>query len=350
MDYDIYNVSGNASMFLPDVNVSTSCSMNVDRQDSFSSTLNHVVLPVVFTIGIIGNTLNLVVFCRQRIRRGLGHIERSATAGLVSLAVSDLLFCLVGLPSVIQSESIAFYYRMYRSALVNIFLFSSTWVIVLISLERYLAICWPFKARVWIRVHRTIAIHATVFVVAIILNIPLFLRYRGVHQMPCGACVCSIWLPGFYLRQKTFAHAHRIVYSILGTVLPLLLLIFTNCCLIRELYQARVSSTSSTEERSSSNRTTVTLIAIVLLFLFLVFPSMILEFLQINFDSPISRLASLITNLTQAIKFSCNFLLYCALNKQFRQHMSRWRCQGRDGEVSRSEQTTSRYRLVTVHV
>jgi len=93
----------------------------------------------------------------------LQPLERSALVGLGALAVSDLLFCLVGLPSVWLKPSgaalndeapftakLAFYYnRVYKVPLHNMFLFSSTWIAVAIAVERFIAIGSPIRAR-WI--------------------------------------------------------------------------------------------------------------------------------------------------------------------------------------------------------
>jgi hypothetical protein len=47
-----------------------------------------------------------------------------------------------------------------------------------------------------------------------------------------------------------------------------------------------------------------------------------------DFDQLIYQAALLSTNLMQAVKFSSNFLLYCAINKPFRQTLCRGMCRG----------------------
>jgi len=41
------------------------------------------------------------------------------------------------------------YYDVYYAALMNLFLFSSTWLIALVSVERCLAVCCPFRAGIY---------------------------------------------------------------------------------------------------------------------------------------------------------------------------------------------------------
>jgi len=66
----------------------------------------------------------------------MSSLERSASAGLVALVTSDLLFCAVGLPQLViperwnpamppdsvQLARFRFYYELYRGPLHNVFL------------------------------------------------------------------------------------------------------------------------------------------------------------------------------------------------------------------------------------
>ena len=174
-------------------------------------TVNDIVLPVIFGLGVIGNVLNAILMTRRRDcgpssstkssnrRRSDGVaggcmvpdarsptvFERSAAVGLIALTSSDLAFCLVGFARILfvgvpadwrAWNIVGIYYSAKRGALLNLFLFTSTWIIALISVERCLAVCHPFRASVLIRVRRTIAAHAVVAAVAVLVNVPLFLR------------------------------------------------------------------------------------------------------------------------------------------------------------------------------
>lgn len=58
------------------------------------------VIPVVCLIGIVGNCLNLLALTSMILahRTPMDRMERSATAGLLALAVSDLFFCVAVMP------------------------------------------------------------------------------------------------------------------------------------------------------------------------------------------------------------------------------------------------------------
>jgi len=134
------------------------------------SFINRVIIPSVLVFGAVGNAVSLTMLsaragCYQKLTgrsRGtkLQPLERSAIVGLAALAMSDLFFCLVGIPAVFKPTHggagvmgvFLLYYSIYRVPLHNLFLFSSTWIAVSVSSERFFAICFPLRARWYLKV------------------------------------------------------------------------------------------------------------------------------------------------------------------------------------------------------
>ncbi|KAK3757962.1 hypothetical protein RRG08_058276 [Elysia crispata] len=54
-----------------------------------------VTVPIVCALGLVGNLLSLVVLTTEKLHRTLTKMEISAHIGLIALAVSDFLFCLL---------------------------------------------------------------------------------------------------------------------------------------------------------------------------------------------------------------------------------------------------------------
>jgi len=362
-----------------------------------------ILLPIIFGAGVAGNALNAVLLTRRRSSAhsdggggggGGGRptaFERSATAGLVALSASDFAFCLVGFAEVLfpRRGHSRLYYDTYHVALMNLFLFSSTWLIALVSVERCLAVCYPFRAAALIRVHRTVTAHVVVFVVSALLNVPLFLRsaidcvvlcsnisstvYSVTPQQITTAPVdqddendspCAVI---YYARPSTLSvsrpgllYVHKVFWFAVGTFLPLLLIVYSNVRLIREIYSMRMKSSAAggssmsrsaskpslgmDRDKSSTRTLTLTLIAIGVCFLLLVCPSMAIQFWKFASGEDKGRAkesAIVITNLTQAIKFSSNFLLYCVVSRSFRRTFSKLfsaRCCNRTEKRSRAIQ------------
>ena len=57
------------------------------------------VMPLILALGIVGNFINIIVFCQRMRMPRLDVMEKSATAGLISLAIADFMFCVIGFPS-----------------------------------------------------------------------------------------------------------------------------------------------------------------------------------------------------------------------------------------------------------
>ena len=330
---------------------------------------NTVATPLVLAFGVVGNALNLIVLARKRFRKGLDHVERSALTGLIFLAVSDILFCVVGLPGAFLIQNghaplalprtvSGMYYRIYRSGLLNMFIFSSTWMIVFVSVERYLAICHPFKARNIIRINRSITLYLSLLALSVILNIPLFFKHE-IISTPClvePECVCYVISPtAFYMEHRLLFRAHEVTWCILGTVVPFFLLLLANYKLIVSIGNVPPPVGISEDDRHKEAvfRINVTLVVMVITFLALVGPSMALTFLStfplLSKDTTRHygfQIALLLANFCQALKFASNFVLYCVTNKEFRFEVASVICRA---TLRRQSQTTSqRYRIVDV--
>ena len=117
---------------------------------------NYVVVAIC-AIGFLGNLLNLIVLAEKGFQRTMDRLEKSAHVGLLAMAVSDGLFCLVALPHAWVEENAFYftggfdmYYALYSNAVINILIMTSTWLTVIIAIGRYTAVCHPLRAREYI--------------------------------------------------------------------------------------------------------------------------------------------------------------------------------------------------------
>lgn len=83
--------------------------------------LAGVVIPIA-VLGILGNLLNIFVLTRKQLLNTMDRMEKSVNVGLVALAVSDLLFCLLFLAASSPDKavyspieySVLQYFRLYQ--------------------------------------------------------------------------------------------------------------------------------------------------------------------------------------------------------------------------------------------
>lgn len=321
--------------------------------DRLESAIKTFAVPLVSVFGIIGNLLNLIVLTRKRLQRSMDHMEKSAQMGLVALAVSDMMVCLVYLVASSVRERVAYthkdwlfglYFYTYQEPMVNIFLLSSTWLTVTMALSRYLAVCRPMHARGFISLRGTKAALIGNFIGSLLLNLPRFWHYVSVRHLCSKSeitpatplsplqCPCFYYIKeiGALYSNKAFVFAYSIVTSILGIFAPLLILTGCNVCLVlalrrsHKLHKNSMAPVSARQSRKESrHRITPTLISLIVLFIVLVAPSEILRFFRQHVVSSSSLVAfqtwTDVFNFLPLINFAVNFVLYCVVNVHFRQ-------------------------------
>lgn len=338
--------------------VKTSANTSAQTDDEWRHLLIKFVVdtclaPCVCAFGILGNAVNLFVLTRKQMKCTLKHMERSYNEGLVALALSDLLFCFVYLVVSFADRKLVYssrdfrlnvYLNTYQEPLLNIFLFSSTWLTVVMAIGRYIAICRPLHARRFISLRATRVTISLVFVAAFLANLPRFWRYY-VMRKPCSEyyprasyrtaedCTCFIYIKavgGFY---KTIKFGYGIVLGTLTIFLPMAILVLCNLCLIRALRRsyAMQRMCCASQPKETGHRITPTLIALIVCFVTLVSPSEVLGFLgelivQWGRRRGVSRLygfqtAVTVCNCLLLVNFAVSVILYCVINVQFRRVM-----------------------------
>lgn len=301
----------------------------------------HNFIVGICAFGLIGNIVNLVVLSRRSLTRTMERLERSAHYGLMGLAVSDALFCTSVLPTAYVSHRVFGFgsydfrivYATYGAAVINTFILSSTWLTVTMALGRYLAICYPFHARLFIGRRFAVSSLVIVFCVCVFMNAPRYFVERIV-AIPCEEGGSFYYKDfGILGRNQFLRTVYYYVYFFVGIVVPFLILAFCNANLIGALHTSMSMRkeghvTYGGGSQSAANRITLTLIVIVAMFLFLVVPAEIMTFLR---DAVVQNvgylevynLALAFLNLFQAVNFAVNFLLYCVVNARFRKTL--WR-------------------------
>ncbi|XP_048771252.1 FMRFamide receptor-like [Ostrea edulis] len=290
--------------------------------------LNNYGLPAVCLFGIVGNILNLTILTRRKLRRSLRTVEQAANLCLISLALSDFLFCLFAFPTTFlptdhyTEKGFFLYYGMYSTAIINVFILTSTWLTVTMATERYIAICHPLNQILLMTLRKTKLIIICVYVLSALFNVPVLWRNQVVEKVINNNTVVYI-LEIIPLGHDTMVDTiYRVVWAILGNFIPLILLVGFNICICYKIHQSYRYRKKFQYDNSSSQDTnitlTTTLIVIVVMFLILVAPSEIVLHIASMVHTENYRSIEAVMNFMQSVNFSVNFILYCIISSYFR--------------------------------
>ena len=192
------------------------------------------IVSFVCCVGFVGNALTIAVLCRDR--------DKANTTNwlLQTLAVADTIYliCCIftqplkaiheateGLPGLFP------YAEPYIWPITSIAQTITIWTVVLLTTDRYLAVCHPFNAEFRTMVRIKVATIG-IFVGAVVYNIPMFFERELVYDQNSATEVKSAKteMGGHQLYAVIYKMACHFVLRAIG---PLVVLIVLNFLLIQ---------------------------------------------------------------------------------------------------------------------
>ncbi len=309
-----------------------------EKYIDFRITIEVYILPVIIGFGILGNLTSLAVLSKDNV------MKRTTAFLLQVLAVSDtmyLLACLIfqTIKTVSTltgwSDWLMCNYRYvdgYILAIASIMQTFSVWLVLVVTADRYIAICKPLHAPVYSTMSRMRKAVLVTFILAILYNIPRFFEKELItytYEYP-GKTWYQFWVsPSEFGKHANYILVYEnCLYFIFRFALPIGVLIFFNVRLaqsIKASYKTRAEMTN--QKQVDTTRATLTLVVIVTVFIICATPNYILQLLFLletyypnstNIDIGKVRYMVVIGNTFMAINSSCNFIIYCLLGKRFR--------------------------------
>nr|XP_040038881.1 cholecystokinin receptor type A [Gasterosteus aculeatus aculeatus] len=217
-----------------------------------NQTVRIVLYSLIFLLSLLGNSLIIAVLVRNRRMRTVTNLF------LLSLAVSDLLVSLVCIPfTLIPNLMRDFIFGTGMCKLVMYFMgvsvSVSTFNLVAISLERYSAICNPLTSRAWqTKSHAAKVITATwvaSFVVMLPYPVSSGLKPFTRHNNSTGYMCRLVW-PNDVIQQSWYVSLVLLLFLVPGIIM---MTAYGLICL--ELYRGitfELSSRKSSRERQLS--------------------------------------------------------------------------------------------------
>ncbi|XP_016089596.1 neurotensin receptor type 1-like [Sinocyclocheilus grahami] len=192
--------------------------------DIYSKVLVTLIYAVLFAVGLIGNSMTLYISLHWR---SIRHLQSTVHYHLASLAVSDLLILLLCMPVELYNfiwihhpwafgEVVCRSYYFLRDGCS----YATAFNIVSLSVERYVALCHPFKAKSRMSRGRTRRLICALWCASLILASPMLLT---MGQLYVGEeSICTI------VASSNTARTVLQVNALLSFVVPMLVITVMN--------------------------------------------------------------------------------------------------------------------------
>ncbi|XP_060949964.1 type-1 angiotensin II receptor [Limanda limanda] len=295
----------------------------------FFFVLIPIVYGCIFVIGIVGNSMVVaVIYCYMKLKT-VAHIF------VLNLAVSDLTF-LITLPMWATFAARGYHWPFggflcKATAGLAIFnLYTSIFFLTALSIDRYLAIVHPVRSRRFRTVVYARITCVVVWLFAFVLSVPTALTRDVYNITDPNTTVCgTLHKNNGTLPLKELLLTISLMKSLLGFLVPFIILITCYCLIGRALVGARHIQKSS---RSRDDEVLRMLAAAVLAFFLCWAPHQVFHFMQVLTQLMLGKNCVLLEIIDTAMPFticiayfnSCvNPIVYGFVGQNFRKNLLR---------------------------
>jgi len=309
------------------------------------------VFPLIVAFGTAGNALSAVVLVRRRLRGGSIDVYRVALAAvdttvLYVSAFKTWIRMMTGVEWLHASDAAC---RCLTFVLLTA-LHLSAWLIVLVAVDRFVTVWFPFRAAALFSVRVAGVATACLVVVVVVGNVHAFWTFRLRDDWP-PRCVPA---PDDWFMNVAFNYVKFSTYSLLPFVVVAVLnvlVVYGVARLRRRLFLRRVSRLQAPSDSTvggertlqpplSTNqvRATSMLVVVALMWLVLATPFTLVSVLAVNGIRPTSDSAHLLVRtlafVLMYMNHSVNVIVYCAMERGFRIALCRMiLCCGSSGQA-----------------
>ncbi|XP_061404619.1 galanin receptor type 1 isoform X1 [Lethenteron reissneri] len=283
--------------------------------------LTQIIVPavfgVIFLLGVLGNTLVLVVLLCRKSRR----VQRNTTnTFILNLSVADLTFLMVCVP--FQSTIYVLPTWVFGAFLckavhyfVTVFMLVSIFTLAAMSVERYIAVVHSHRSPVLRTTRNALAGVAVIWALSVVAAIPCAqnrMLVDGVNYSHPGQFFC-------WEAEASKRRAYITAIFIFGYLLPLLLI---SCCYVSVLthLQRKVRNISKKSQRSKK-KTAQTVLVVVAVFCISWLPHHVIHMWVLYGSFPLTSASFAFRIVSHCLSYgnSCaNPIIYAFLSENFR--------------------------------
>ena len=312
--------------------------------------INRYWFPILVPIGLVGNSLSFFVMIKPNNR------QLSTCIYMAAISINDNVMMLLAIESWLATEIKA--YRRYPvqckiiSFLGLTVLQNSTFQILAMTVDKYIAIKWPHRAATYSAPRRAKLTIAVVCICVVIYNVPHFLASKLIGVQCIG-----------FRAEGAITKVYSWLSFVLNAIIPFGLLIYMNFAIVETIQSSqkmflnrdttgpKSNSTNQIQSmntgleirqsamKNAENQLTIMLLLVTTLFLILLIPTYV-RFVYLTFlkpDTPSKYAFSIfLMQLTYKLfttNSGINFFLYCISGQKFRNELKEILCVDRNSQT-----------------
>lgn len=300
----------------------------------FQFVLYTVTMGIIGVFGFLGNTISFLVLRRDR-------STPVASFLLQTLAVADNSFLVLWLVHYsmrfgyrylevnLEQYSAWLYIRVYTFPLLYIAQMLTIWLTVVIALNRFMAVCRPYKAPRLCTIYNVYKEVVLVTAFSILYNVPRFFELTVFKNEEGKTEWKRTDIGANKMYQTLYVDA---LYYLFTFVLPLLILAYVNTR-VTIAYQAlrRRKRRMTSRRAENENNITLVMIIVVLIFMLCQAPARIVQLVwgyRYSHCHQYHYYLIHVSNTLEVLNSSVNFLVYFCFRKRFRDIIQSGFCPG----------------------
>ncbi|XP_045156698.1 probable G-protein coupled receptor 139 [Mercenaria mercenaria] len=336
LDYNVSETNSSGQGSLQD-------SHNVTQPDGGGSLLSNPtyklalgllmwLLPIIITVGTIGNIFSFIVMLQREMR------QTSTFFYLAVLAIADTIVLFMSAFKTWFRLCSGFEMLHISDASCKLFTFltyfslhMSAWLIVAVTVERFIVVWFPLKATSICSAKRAKLTTLGIGLGFFLLNAHLFWTADLITDPKSGRKTCAMLQNNRFLYEEVLPWVHLTLYSFVPFVS---LLVFNVLIIISLIKHRQIISSQMTRAdkrtRYNHRRLAITLLCISFVWIITTTPSALYTVLPLKGDTVTKAanffLIKVICYIFMYINHSINFFLYCITGQAFRREFMKIVC------------------------
>ncbi|XP_012056839.1 PREDICTED: FMRFamide receptor [Atta cephalotes] len=318
------------------------CGQEVNTNGLADFIIYGIFVNLIGLFGIFGNTISMIILSRPQMKSSINYL-------LIGLARCDTVLIIIavliyGLPAIYTYTGALFDYKFivypktirYLYPLACIAQFVTVYLTLTVTLERYIAVCHPLKARSFCTYGRAQVAVLIIVIVAFIYNLPKFWEIEVYNEKHWKYNITVYCVNPTELRSNEYyviLYIHW-MYFFVYYMFPFIALVIFNTAIYRRAYagfQVRKANRDlqqlSRHQRREIGLATM-LMCVVIVFLICNILPMISNAHETFIADPPQWMVQ-IGNLLVTINSSINFIIYVIFGRKFKRIFLKLFCSSR---------------------